>query len=46
MICEKMTLVEAIESVKKCRRIVPNWGFLKQLRELDMQLVEERAATS
>ncbi|XP_028990482.1 dual specificity phosphatase 29-like isoform X2 [Betta splendens] len=42
MICEKMTLVEAIESVKRRRRIIPNWGFLKQLRELDMQLLEER----
>ncbi|KAK2820474.1 hypothetical protein Q5P01_023433 [Channa striata] len=42
MICEKMTVVDAIDHVKKCRRIIPNWGFLKQLRELDMQLLEER----
>lgn len=42
MICENMTLVEAVEHVKARRRIIPNWGFLKQLRELDMQLVEKR----
>lgn len=42
MICENMTVVDAIEHVKKCRRIIPNWGFLKQLRELDMQLLEKR----
>lgn len=39
MICEHMTVVDAIEHVKKRRRIIPNWGFLKQLRELDMQLL-------
>ena len=42
MISENMTLVDAIEQVKKHRRIIPNWGFLKQLRELDMQLVDRR----
>ncbi|XP_059180330.1 dual specificity phosphatase 29-like [Centropristis striata] len=42
MICEHMTVVDAIEHVKKRRRIIPNWGFLKQLRELDMQLLEKR----
>lgn len=42
MICENMTVVDAIEHVKKRRRIIPNWGFLKQLRELDMHLLEER----
>ncbi|XP_026887512.2 dual specificity phosphatase DUPD1 isoform X2 [Electrophorus electricus] len=42
MIHEKMTLVEAIEQVKCRRRILPNWGFLKQLRELDSFLVEQR----
>uniref|UniRef100_A0A4W6C2S4 Dual specificity protein phosphatase n=1 Tax=Lates calcarifer TaxID=8187 RepID=A0A4W6C2S4_LATCA len=45
MICENMTVVDAIEHVKKCRRIIPNWGFLKQLRELDMQLLEKRDST-
>ncbi|KAK1881569.1 Dual specificity phosphatase DUPD1 [Dissostichus eleginoides] len=42
MICENMTVVEAIEHVKSRRRIIPNWGFLKQLRELDMQLLEKQ----
>ncbi|XP_056910734.1 dual specificity phosphatase 29-like isoform X2 [Takifugu flavidus] len=42
MICENMTLVDAIEQVKTRRRIVPNWGFLKQLRELDTQLQDGR----
>uniref|UniRef100_UPI0037E7A4C9 dual specificity phosphatase 29-like n=1 Tax=Semicossyphus pulcher TaxID=241346 RepID=UPI0037E7A4C9 len=42
MICENMTVVDAIEHVKQRRRIIPNWGFLKQLRELDMQLLEKR----
>ncbi|XP_056285319.1 dual specificity phosphatase 29-like isoform X1 [Pseudoliparis swirei] len=42
MICEDMTVVDAIEHVKNRRRIVPNWGFLRQLRELDMQLLERR----
>ncbi|XP_058476495.1 dual specificity phosphatase 29-like [Solea solea] len=45
MICENMTVVDAIEHVKNHRRIIPNWGFLKQLRELDMRLQEERDAT-
>lgn len=42
MICENMTVVNAIEHVKKRRRIIPNWGFLKQLRELDQHLLEKR----
>lgn len=42
MICENMTVVDAIEHVKKRRRIIPNWGFMKQLRELDMHLLENR----
>ncbi|XP_076855889.1 dual specificity phosphatase 29 [Brachyhypopomus gauderio] len=42
MIHEKMTLVEAIEQVKCRRRIQPNWGFLKQLRDLDTFLLEQR----
>lgn len=41
MICENMTVVDAIEHVKKRRRIIPNWGFLKQLRELDQHLLEK-----
>lgn len=42
MICENMTVVDAIDHVKKRRRIIPNWGFLKQLRDLDMELQEKR----
>lgn len=43
MIEEKMTLVDAIEQVKQRRQIIPNWGFLKQLRELDTFLLEQRS---
>ncbi|XP_034563147.1 dual specificity phosphatase DUPD1-like isoform X1 [Notolabrus celidotus] len=39
MICENMTVADAIDHVKQRRRIIPNWGFLKQLRELDIQLL-------
>lgn len=42
MIYEDMTVVDAIEQVKTRRRIIPNWGFLKQLRELDQELQEKR----
>ncbi|XP_062269838.1 dual specificity phosphatase 29-like [Platichthys flesus] len=44
MICEGMTVVDAVEHVKRRRRIIPNWGFLKQLRELDTHLLEQRDA--
>lgn len=46
MICENMTVVDAIEHVKNHRRIIPNWGFLKQLRELDMHLLEKRGEST
>ncbi|XP_051897328.1 serine/threonine/tyrosine-interacting-like protein 2 [Pristis pectinata] len=42
MICEKMTLVEAIKTVSAHRNISPNYGFLGQLRELDRALIRER----
>uniref|UniRef100_A0A8C8SWW6 Dual specificity protein phosphatase n=1 Tax=Pelusios castaneus TaxID=367368 RepID=A0A8C8SWW6_9SAUR len=42
MICENKTLVDAIQTVCKHRGVCPNSGFLKQLQELDMQLVRER----
>uniref|UniRef100_A0A8K9XQF2 Dual specificity protein phosphatase n=1 Tax=Oncorhynchus mykiss TaxID=8022 RepID=A0A8K9XQF2_ONCMY len=32
MICKNMTVVDAVDHVKRRRRIIPNWGFLKQLR--------------
>ncbi|XP_072347755.1 dual specificity protein phosphatase 13B isoform X1 [Scyliorhinus torazame] len=42
MICEKMTLVEAIKTVSAHRNVSPNNGFLSQLRELDRALMRER----
>ncbi|KAM6105439.1 LOW QUALITY PROTEIN: dual specificity protein phosphatase 13B-like [Pterocles gutturalis] len=38
MICEGMTLADAIQTVRSHRGICPNSGFLKQLWELDLQL--------
>ncbi|XP_057681406.1 dual specificity phosphatase 29-like [Corythoichthys intestinalis] len=42
MISEGMTLADAADHVKTRRRILPNWGFLKQLRELDTKLQNQR----
>ncbi|XP_078055734.1 dual specificity protein phosphatase 13B-like [Mustelus asterias] len=42
MICEKMTLVQAIKTVSAHRNVSPNNGFLSQLRELDKDLMRER----
>ncbi|XP_055026602.2 uncharacterized protein [Misgurnus anguillicaudatus] len=42
MICEDLTLMEAIKAVRQHRDIFPNRGFLNQLRHLDMSLVRER----
>ncbi|XP_008579222.1 PREDICTED: dual specificity phosphatase DUPD1 [Galeopterus variegatus] len=42
MIHRSMTLVEAIQQVAKNRCVLPNRGFLKQLRELDKQLLQQR----
>lgn len=44
MIHEHMTVIDAIDHVKRRRHIIPNWGFLKQLRELDTHLLEQRRA--
>ncbi|XP_021115307.1 dual specificity protein phosphatase 13 isoform X2 [Heterocephalus glaber] len=38
MICENMTLVEAIQTVQAHRDICPNSGFLRQLQVLDNRL--------
>ncbi|XP_067995967.1 dual specificity protein phosphatase 13B [Melanerpes formicivorus] len=38
MICENMSLADAIQTVRSHRGICPNSGFLKQLWELDLQL--------
>lgn len=46
MIHKHMTLVDAIRQVAKNRCVLPNRGFLKQLRELDKQLVEQRRQTT
>nr|XP_058155084.1 dual specificity protein phosphatase 13 isoform X3 [Dasypus novemcinctus] len=41
MICENMTLVEAIQVVQAHRDICPNSGFLRQLQVLDNRLGQE-----
>ncbi|XP_071419755.1 dual specificity protein phosphatase 13B-like [Pithys albifrons albifrons] len=38
MICEGMSLADAIRTVRSHRGICPNSGFLRQLQELDLQL--------
>lgn len=42
MIYKNMTVVDAIEQVSRHRCIMPNRGFLKQLRELDIALALQR----
>lgn len=42
MIFQNMTVMEALTSVRKKRAINPNEGFLKQLREFNENLMEER----
>ncbi|KAJ3608090.1 hypothetical protein NHX12_025140 [Muraenolepis orangiensis] len=46
MIHRNMTVEEAVDHVAQRRRIMPNWGFLKQLRQLDERLQEERKCSS
>ncbi|XP_028344470.1 serine/threonine/tyrosine-interacting-like protein 2 isoform X2 [Physeter macrocephalus] len=43
MIFHNMAILEALMTVRKKRAIYPNDGFLKQLRELNEKLMEERA---
>ncbi|XP_007896997.1 dual specificity phosphatase 29 [Callorhinchus milii] len=43
MIYKNMTVVDAIQEVIQRRCILPNRGFLKQLRTLDIQLAIERS---
>lgn len=45
MIYKNMTVVDAIEQVSRHRCILPNRGFLKQLRELDIALALQRRNT-
>ncbi|KAA8579453.1 hypothetical protein FQN60_006546 [Etheostoma spectabile] len=42
MIFQHMTIMEALTSMRKKRAINPNEGFLKQLRNLNETLMEER----
>lgn len=42
MIFQHMTIMETLTSMRKKRAINPNEGFLKQLRELNENLMEER----
>ncbi|XP_030012496.1 dual specificity phosphatase DUPD1-like [Sphaeramia orbicularis] len=42
MMKHELTVVDAIEHVRQRRCILPNHGFLKQLRALDIALQEER----
>ncbi|XP_071763891.2 dual specificity phosphatase 29-like [Centroberyx gerrardi] len=42
MIRERLTLVQAIEAVRRHRNILPNAGFLSQLCHLDSSLAPER----
>ncbi|XP_077198384.1 serine/threonine/tyrosine-interacting-like protein 2 [Paroedura picta] len=42
MIFHHMTILEALMTIRKKRPIYPNDGFLKQLRELNEKLLEER----
>ncbi|NWX85090.1 DS13B phosphatase, partial [Nothoprocta ornata] len=44
MICEEMSLADAIRTVRTHRGVCPNSGFLRQLWELDLQLGRERRA--
>lgn len=42
MMKQSLTVVDAIEHVKQHRCILPNHGFLKQLRALDIDLREKK----
>lgn len=42
MIFHNMSIMEALTEIRKKRAIAPNEGFLKQLRELNETLMEER----
>lgn len=42
MLREGLTLVEALEAVRRHRNILPNAGFLNQLRQLDASLGLQR----
>ncbi|XP_069467072.1 uncharacterized protein [Ambystoma mexicanum] len=43
MVCQNMTLVDAIRTVSAKRHISPNEGFIRDLRNLDRKLEKKRA---
>lgn len=45
MIKERLTLAEAVDAVRRHRNILPNVGFLNQLRHLDSCLALQRKTT-
>ncbi|KAK5906047.1 hypothetical protein CgunFtcFv8_001946 [Champsocephalus gunnari] len=45
LIRERLSLVEAVEAVRRHRNILPNVGFLNQLRHLDSSLALQRKTT-
>lgn len=45
MICERLTVAEAVKAVRGFRNILPNVGFLEQLRTLDAELNLQRNDT-
>ncbi|XP_053722261.1 dual specificity phosphatase 29-like [Synchiropus splendidus] len=45
MIKEHLTLLEAVQTVRRHRNILPNAGFLEQLQELDLYLISQRKTT-
>ena len=45
MIKEGLTLVEAVEAVRRHRNVLPNVGFLNQLCHLDSSLAPQRKTT-
>ncbi|XP_072524007.1 dual specificity phosphatase 29-like [Salminus brasiliensis] len=46
MIYEGLTVSEAIKAVRSHRNVLPNSGFLQQLRELDTELTLQRQAAA
>lgn len=42
MICQDLSLIEAITAVRLNRDIGPNTGFLEQLRQLELSLRRQR----
>ncbi|XP_058476496.1 dual specificity phosphatase 29-like [Solea solea] len=45
MIKERLTLIDAVRTVRQHRNVLPNVGFLNQLRHLDSSLALQRRTT-